>query len=326
MSNFLHLALFLIGVIIAGALILKSGKNGPEIRQEMIIPGVLIFLLLSALGFTFGQVTSGEVGVVTSFGRVTGDIKTPGAYLLMPFVNTVELMDVQTHAYEAEASAASQDLQIVQTKVTVNYQVSPAQAAQVFTNLRRDYGPRVIVPSVQETVKAVTAKFNAEQLVTERQTVKDQIEATLKQKLQPYGIVSENVSITDFQFSKDFSAAIESKVAAAQSALQAENKLRQVHVEAQQAKAHAEGQRDAAIAMAEGSKRAAILNAEGQAEATLTLAKAQSDANRLLTASVTDTLIRYNMINKLAADLKVIVLPPGSNFLLSDQLLGTAPK
>ncbi|HEY3247377.1 MAG TPA: prohibitin family protein [bacterium] len=197
--------------------------------------GLAIFIAISVLLLGFGQVPAGARGVVLRFGAVTGEIKDEGIYFITPWVETVEVMSVQTEAYEAEAEAASFDLQDVRTKVTLNYSLDPADVATVYRTLRREYVSRIIKPAVQEAVKASTAKFKADELITRRETVKEAIQRVLADRLVSHGIHVDALSITDFAFSEEFTKAIEAKVTATQRALEAQQNLQRVKFEAQQA-------------------------------------------------------------------------------------------
>ncbi len=311
----------LVAIILLAALSIRftpsdARSKGPQValRPWGLGVGFVLFLFAIFMVMSVGQIEAGNVGVVLNLGAVTGEVKRPGPYLITPFTASVEVMDVQTHAYEASASAGSKDLQDVSSTVTLNYALNPERAPEVYQNLRRDYVERVMKPAVQESVKAITALFNAEELITERAKVKAAIQANLTERLATYDILVQTLSITDFKFSPVFAQAVEAKVAAAQRALEAENKLRQIEVEARQAKQTAEGRASAAIA-----------EANGQAAAILTVAEAQAKANKLVNETLTDAVIRYQLVQKLGPDIKVIVLPAGQNFILGPDVLGGKP-
>ena len=116
-------------------------------------------------------------------------------------------------------------------------------------------------------MKQVTARFNAENLITNRETVKSEIENQIKQRLASYNVEVETISITEFQFSEQFRRAVESKVEAEQRALQATNELRRIEIEAQQAEAKAVGEQKANVAHAEGIRQANVLEAQGESQA-----------------------------------------------------------
>lgn len=245
----LNVLFILIGMAVFAFLVFKSIRYKGGYFDGINVPGV-IGAVLALLGFItvgrgFGEVAAGNVGVLTRFGAVTGRTIPPGLYLVNPLTDNVEHMDCQTHAYKAPAAAASKDLQNVSTEITLNYQLMPQSAAEVYTTMRREYGSRVMVPTVQEAVKSVTAKYDAVQLITQREQVRTEIENAVRGRLESHGIRLDQLSITNFAFDKEFAQAIESKVVATQLALKAENDLKRVKMEAEQRIAEARGEAEA---------------------------------------------------------------------------------
>jgi prohibitin 2 len=211
--------------------------------ERLIRPAIILIFALILLQMSFGTVPAGYRGVVLQFGAPTGEVKQPGFYAIVPFIQHVAKMNVQIQAYKTQAiESASADLQDVHTGVTVNYQVDPSRVVQVYTNFGYDIEERILQPNVQETVKASTAKFTAEQLITQRANVKALADQILESRVQPFGLRIAATSITQFEFSPTFTQAIEAKVTAEQNALQARNRLLQVQYEAQQSVARAEGE------------------------------------------------------------------------------------
>ena len=222
-------------------------EQGMEYEQGMKLKQILTFVVLvTGLIVVATQTTYvvnvGERGVLLTWGKANPTPVTEGLHFKMPFAQVVKKIEVRTQKYEADASAASSDLQIVSTKVATNFRIDPRETVQVYTTLGLSYADRVIQPTEQEVVKAITARFTAEELITQREQVRLAIKELLTQKLSERGITVEEVSITNFDFSKSFNEAIEAKVTAEQSALAARNKLEQIKFEAQQAIAAAEGQ------------------------------------------------------------------------------------
>lgn len=201
---------------------------------------IILLIILSPIGF----VGVGERGVKIRLGAVTGDVVGEGIYFRVPLVESVKNMDIKVQKEEADVSAASKDLQTVTSKVALNYHLDPKSVASIYQNIGSDYKARLIDPSVQESVKATTAKFTAEELITKREQVREDIKIELRDKFSTSGIIVDEINIVDFDFSDSFNAAIEAKVTAEQTALAARNKLEQVKFEAQQqietAKAQAE--------------------------------------------------------------------------------------
>ena len=220
---------------------IRDFRVPPGIGKKIIVVGVVIVGLIILLG-TVGTVPAGNRGVLLRFGAVTGNVKGEGLYFKVPFAEHVALMSTQIQKYNAPASSSSKDLQVVATEVTLNYQLDPSRVGETYRTMRQDYESRVIQPFIQEAVKSTTANFDAEQLITRRPQVKDELQALITKRLAPLGIGVVELSITDFRFTQVFQDSIEAKVRAVQQALEAENALKRVQFEAQQAivKAQAE--------------------------------------------------------------------------------------
>lgn len=242
---FIKILVILIGIAICGWLIwesFKTNKDGELVFKPLLtIIGVIILVILIFLSMSFGSIPAGYRGVVLRWGGITGNVLGEGFYVILPIADSVQMMSIQVTAYTSDASAASQDLQDVMTQVTINYSLESDKVGWVWQNLRDEWEMRVMSPAVQESVKAVTAKFPATDLITQRSLVKQQVEEKLIARLEQYGIKVSAVSITNFTFSPEFSTAIEAKMVASQKAQEAEYKLKQVQIEAEQALAAATG-------------------------------------------------------------------------------------
>jgi regulator of protease activity HflC (stomatin/prohibitin superfamily) len=199
-----------------------------------------------------------------------------GLHFRMPFVTSGVLVDVKTRRYESNSSAASRDLQIVTTQVVLNYHPDPATVGALVRDIGIDYEAKVIDPAIQESVKAATAQFTAEELITQRPLVSESIRDVLGARLTPRGIIVEDLSITEFNFSAEFSKAIEAKQVAEQDALRAERELRRVQIEAQQQ----------------------VAQANAQAEARLKIAQAEAEALRLQREVISPALLQLRFIEK----------------------------
>lgn len=243
--------------------------EGREIKVNVVKIIGFSFVFIMALIIIFNTayiVKAGERGVLLTFGKPADVPMGEGLHIKVPIVQTVVHMDVKTMKYETDASAASNDLQIVTTKLAVNYHVLPESTPEIYRTMSYNYQERVIQPAVQEVVKASTAKYTAEQLITKRAEVKEDIKNLLHERLLIRGIIVEDISIVNFDFSPEFNQAIELKVTAEQNALAAKNKLEQVKFEAEQrivqSKAEAEAIRIQAEAItAQGGKEYVQLQA-----------------------------------------------------------------
>ena len=214
-------------------------------RTFLMILAAIAVLITGFSSFTV--VPAGHTGVVSRFGAVQEGILTEGLHLKIPFVESVTTIDNRVNVVETSFTAASKDLQTVTGAVSVNYRISPDSSATVYRNFGLSVESTLVVPAVPECIKAVTARYSAEELITMRQTVSDEIKESIDEKIRPYGLYVEVFNITDFSFSEEFNAAIEAKQTAQQNALKAEQDLQRVKIEAEQeieqAKAEAESYR-----------------------------------------------------------------------------------
>lgn len=265
---------------------------------------VLILFVVGVILTMLAMVPRGHVGVAIQFRAVTGDYRTQGLQLKSPIVK-LKIINVQTQKYEVVATAASMDLQDVTTTIALNYHLDPAGAPEMYRSLGEDYIEKLAAPAVQETVKKITARYLAEELILKRPIVKADIQEDLAARLLERSIVTEYVSITNFQFSDVFSGAIEAKVAAQQAVFEAENKLLRVIVEAQQAEEAAIGRANAIIAVS-----------EGQARAIRIVTTAQVKANEDITASLNPEILRYIMLDRFGDNIQIWVVPEGQDLVL----------
>lgn len=246
-----------------------SKYQSPKVNVNMsaakgVLIGIVILILIGVVASASVKIVdAGHRGVLLHWDAV--DLTKPpleeGLHFVVPFQDEVVNIEVRTLKYASEARSASRDLQTVETTVTVNYHPDRESVHKLYKNLGLDYENRVIQPAIEETVKQVTANYNAEELITKRPLVKADIESAIAQRLNQFDVVTEVISITDFEFSPLFAQAIESKVEAEQNALRAENDLKRIEVEARQIEAQSIGKANANIAEAKGEAEAiAIIN------------------------------------------------------------------
>jgi regulator of protease activity HflC (stomatin/prohibitin superfamily) len=189
-------------------------------------------------------------------GAVENRVLGEGIHFIIPFAEQVVPLEVRTLKFQADASAASNDLQEVQTTIALNYHISPSQPNIIYQQLGADYADRIIAPTIQESVKASVAKFNAEELITKRATAKAVIAQSIANTLGARDIVVETVFITDFKFSQAFASQVESKVVAFQKFLTEQNNLKAIQVIANQTVVQAQAAARANVAKANGESQA----------------------------------------------------------------------
>jgi len=225
-------------------------------KAKIAVAIITFIIIMIVLVESVVIVQAGHRGVVLFLGAVENRVLPEGVHMIIPFAEQVIQMEVRTQKFQAEAAAASNDLQEVQTIIAVNYRIDPQEANRVFQLLGINYTDRVISPTIQEAVKASIAKFNAEELVTKRATAKDVIAQAIRNTLTSNNILVENVFITDFQFSSSFASQIEQKVVTFQKFLTEQNNLKTVRVIANQN-----------VVKAEAAARANVAKADGEAQA-----------------------------------------------------------
>lgn len=226
----------------------------PKNEVEMIIEkikglGKLIILPIAILIFFIAQpwviVGPGQRGVLMRLGAVQKGVLAEGFHFKMPFIDNVVKMNVQVQKNEAKADAASKDLQVISTVMATNYHLMPETVDEVYQKIGLAFEDKLIQPAVQEVIKAVCAKYTAEELIAKRGEVKSAIRTELADRLAIFNIKVVEVSVADFNFSRTFNDAIESKQVAEQKVAQAKNELDRIKIENEQkismAKAEAEG-------------------------------------------------------------------------------------
>ncbi len=203
-------------------------------KKKAIIAGVIVVLLLIGGVASATVVEAGHTGVVVTLGAVDGAMLSEGLHFKIPFVQNVISVDNRTQNLESEGSASSNDLQTVTYKVAVNYKVENNASAELYKNVGLGFESIIVSPAIQESIKAVTARFTAEELIVKRQEVSDEIKTALSEKINEYGIYVEIFNIVNFEFSDEFNSAVEAKQTAQQEALKAEQDLARIKIEAEQ--------------------------------------------------------------------------------------------
>ena len=228
------------------------GSNKLKILAGIVTLIIIILLVSESVVI----IQAGHRGVVLYVGAVENRVLGEGVHFIIPFVEQVIQLEVRTLKFQADASAASNDLQEVATVIALNYHIDPNKANIVYQQLGADYADRIIAPTIQESVKASVAKFNAEQLITQRAIAKGVISQAISNTLSARDITVETIFITDFQFSQAFASQVESKVVAFQKFLTEQNNLKAVQVVANQTVVQAQAQARANVAKAGGESQA----------------------------------------------------------------------
>ena len=273
-----------------------------------VLGAIAAVVVFTGVAASTATVPAGHTGVVVTLGKVSDTTLSEGFHLKVPFIQQVEPISNQIQVYEVDATAVSHDLQTVSSRIAVNYNISSAESANIYRNIGSDYEAVVLTPAVQESVKSVTAKYTAEELISERAAVGEQIKDILSSKVTEYGLMIEKFNIVNFDFSEEFNAAIEQKQVAEQNLLKTKTEQEQAIV----------------IANAEAEKKVIAANAE--ADAILAKAKAQADANQMLNDSLTGLVLQDKMLEKWDGVLPKVSGSDSSLLLNIDDATGTAEQ
>lgn len=230
---------------------------------------LVVVLALMVLANCFTIVDAGHTGVVVTLGRVNEGVLQEGIHVKAPFVQQVIKIDNRIVKLEVDTEAFSKDLQTVATTLAINYRVDTAKSYSIYKNIGADYEAVLVVPAVNEVLKAIVAQYTAEESVTNRSLISDGLVKGLNDKLNSIGLYVTDVNIINFDFSEAFITAIEEKQVAQQQLLKAETE-----------------------------KQTAITNAEAEAETTRIKAEAEAEANNKIKASLDDNVIRSKFYDK----------------------------
>ncbi len=222
----ISLVFFALAIFSVGMAIYLTNKNW--------IPIAVACLILSFIATGIVTIGTGKVGVVTQFGKVTGRELDPGVSFKAPFpIQAVQVFDTRIQKEQADAAAASSDLQVVHSTIAVNYHLERGKVSNIFQTVGPEFKERLIDPTIQEAFKATTAQFTASELLTKRPEVKDRAKKVLEERLHERGIFVDDLSIVNFDFSDEFNKAIEAKQVAQQEAEKAQYHLDQARKDAE---------------------------------------------------------------------------------------------
>jgi regulator of protease activity HflC (stomatin/prohibitin superfamily) len=235
----------------------------------VIVAALLLLIGVLTSGFA---VQAGNVGVVTTFGRAEPGVLEPGFHLRVPFVNHIHQIDVrvQPHTFQ-EIDAASQEQQSVKLTGTMNYHLDPQRANELFQTVGLDFATKVIDPAFSDFIKEVVPRYRANEILQKRDEIRRNTRDKLSENLSRYGIIVDDIYISNIAFSDEYQQAIERKQTAQQNVGHEEQLLAQKEIQARQR----------------------VVEAKGLAEAAVEAAKGEAEANRVRAESLSPELVQY---------------------------------
>ena len=222
--------------------------NGNEIEFHFIKKSLLsiIWMILAIIPLCYTTINTGEIGIVTRFGKIVETTNNEGIVFKSPIDKVIKL-DIKIQKYSSEGlSTSTKDMQIINDiRTFINYQIDGTKAIELYRQVGSNYVNTVLDPAIQETIKSVISKYTAQELVTDRTNVSNDIQTTLSEKVSTYGINITSVTIDNFEFSESYDKAIEAKAVAEQEAETAKKQLEKAKIEAEKKIVEAQGEADA---------------------------------------------------------------------------------
>jgi regulator of protease activity HflC (stomatin/prohibitin superfamily) len=209
----------------------KSRKTLLKIIPIFLFIGLIVALIVFK---PYVIVEPGHRGVVVQLGEIKPAVLNEGFHLKVPFIQEIIPIEVRVQKAQSEEITSSKDLQVVNTVIAVNYRLDPNDVNKLFQEVGLSFKERVVDPAIGESLKAVTAQYTAEELISKRSEVSQKVKETLSKKLSAYYMILDGINITEFKFSPEFNQAIEQKQIAEQQALKANLDLQRIEVEAKQ--------------------------------------------------------------------------------------------
>ena len=257
---------------------------------------VIALLVLIVIGGSSVVIEAGQTGVVLTFGKVSPVVLQEGFHLKVPFAQNVVMINNRIVKTEVTTEAFSKDLQTVSTVIAVNYHVNKSSSAEIYKEVGLGFEDVLVIPAINEVLKAVTANYTAQQLVSSRGDVSLLLDENLNTKLNEYGILVDDLNIINWDFSEEYITAIEAKQVAEQNLIKTRTEQEQALV----------------IANTEAQKQ--VIAAQAEADKIKLLADATASSNRTIADSLSDILIRYETLQKWDGQLPKVT--NGSNTLV----------
>jgi regulator of protease activity HflC (stomatin/prohibitin superfamily) len=241
-------------------------------RFALPVAFVAAVVIIVAIFLSSSTVQAGHVGVITTFGSVEPRVLQPGFHMVSPFAQRIVQIDTRVLPHNfRQIDAASAELQSVKLTGTMNYHLDPNRAYELYQNVGLEFANNIIDPAFADFIKEVVPQYPVTTILLKRDEIRGFAKQKLGDNLARYGIIVDDIYISDMSFSADYQAAIEKKQTAQQAVETERQVLEQRRVQAEQTVAEAEGRARAAVAAAKG----------------------EADANRARTESISPQLIDY---------------------------------
>jgi prohibitin 2 len=286
--------LLIIFIVVGLALIVGAGVIIGQAASEFgsgfslakgIVSGALIIggLALVFVGFGWREIGPGQVGVKTRFGAVQAGTLLPGLHWIIPAVDGITVFDGRVQAYNFEnIESATKDLQQVKLSGLINFRIDSAKADRILQEVGQpeDYAQKVFLRPSNTALKEITPEFDAFNVINNRDLIGQRTLENLRERMEDFNIIVDRVSVENITLNDQFLSSVEAKQIAEQDL----------------ARANFEADRDVRLA-------------EGERDARITRAAGESQANDLINASLTEQLLQWTYIQRLADNVQLMLVP-----------------
>lgn len=292
-------------------------ESEPERPKKFKFPVYISTIVAVALiiASCVAIVPTGYTGILTTFGRVEDRTIPVGISFVAPWQKVIK-MDNRTQRAQITTSAFSSDIQQVDIQMSINYAIDQNTAQVLYRTVGINYYESVMLPRIQENLKAVFSRYSAENLIAKRNDLSDQIVEAMATDMKQYGISVISIAIEDIDFTDVFTNAVEAKQVAAQQRLTAETEQARMTMEAEQAAARAVIASNAEAEQAIIQANAELEVTKIQAEASLYAGEREAEMNKRIAESLTGDLIDYYWIREWDGKLPTTVLGNDASYMI----------
>ena len=266
-------------------------------KKKGLIGTIFVVLVLLLLGFkSMYTVDEGHVGIIKRFGEATEQVN-PGLHTKIPFVDTVEMLEIRTRKNVEKLRAATHEQMPLTAEVSINWTVNREEAFDLFKSYGglTQFESRILDPKLRSATKDALARYKAEELIQNRSQVIARIEELLLEEMKSYPVKLDSAQIEDLVLPPKYIQSIETKQTEKNLAAAEKHKLERQNLQAQQEVNTANAQRDAAKAKADGLAYAIKVEAEAEAEAIRMKGLAEAEAMQKKAEAIKNnaTLVEY---------------------------------
>lgn len=296
----IFVVLLFVGLYISRVMANSSDKEDQKfapMAKKISIIGFAIIFAIATLFNSYNQISVGHVGIVYTFGDITGQIPA-GANFIAPWSSAEEASVRTTQIVMPAMACFSNETQKVFVDVAINYSVSANNIQNLYKTVGPNYEDIIMKSRIAQIFKDLTVRYASTEVAPAREEIRAIARERIERECEPYSIQIIDVLLADVGFEDEFEKAIEQKQVATQNALEEEQKVQVARHQANQK----------------------IETAKGEGQSTLERALKQAEANRELSASLTQNIIAWEAIQKLNPNVEVMLVPAGQSMILPAEI------